>query len=671
MKPLLGLILILAPLAAQESAAPAATQEAQKAAPAQQEQQAADQPPPAEAERPVTGTVDFGYRWISGPKGDFNTYRSVVNLGDGPKVFNFDFTIDDPSKHFWHNLTVMGTGWGGDPYNTLKVIAEKQRYYRFTADYRNISYFDFLPSFADPRAIQGVYFNERSYDTNKRMSDINFELWPTRKIVPFFSYGRSSNFGSGVTPFVTGPTNEYPIRNLIDDRVNNFRGGVRFEFDKFHLTLEQGGTNFADNEQVYSTEASTGDRTTPILGQQLSLANALQGYGITGDSIYSKILLNTNVLKWVNLSGEFLYSRPRTYTNYAESATGNFVLLSALRFYDSSSLLGLGEASMPHTTGNFGVELHPGQRLRVYYTLTTNQLHNASDILLTEQLFFADSSTQLAKTLADNRLVLNYYQQRVDASYDLTRHFTLRGGYRYEWGDSNLPGSFTTPAPGIDNGLLKRHVGSAGGTYRAGQKFSLTADFEASDGIDTYFRTSMQDYKQFRSVARYQVLPSLLFTANYYILNNANPAPTVNYDFKSSQQTASVFWTPKGGNRVSVLAEYTHSEIRSDISYLDPTYLLSALSAYRDNAHTGTAVVNLVPFKLPVASPTITFGGSFFTSGGSRPTSFYQPLGRFLIPIRRNVNWYAEWRWYGLSQSYFLYEGFRTHQFITGFRLSL
>lgn len=666
MKLILGLILLLAPLAAQEPAKPAETaKEEQKTAPAPADQ------PVAEPERPVSGTVDVGYRWISGPKGDFNTYRSVVNLGEGLKVFNFDFSIDDPSKHFWHNLTVIGSGWGGDPYNTLKVIAEKRRYYRFTADYRNISYFDFLPSFADPQMVQGVLFNERSYDTNKRMSDINFELWPSRRIVPFFSYGRSSNYGNGITPFVTGPTNEYPIRNLIDDRVNNYRGGVRFEFDKYHVTLEQGGTSFADNEQVFSTEAGTGDRTAPILGQRLSLTNALQGYGITGDSIYTKVLLNSNVLKWVNLNAQFLYSRPRTDVNYAESATGNFVLLSALRFYSSSSLLGAGEASMPHTTGNFGVEVHPGQRLRVYYTFTTNQFHSASDALLTEQLFFADSPEQLTKTLSNNRLVLNYYQQRADVAYDVTKRFTLRGGYRYEWGDSSNPAGFLTPAPGIDNGLLKRHVGMAGGTYRAGQKFSLTGEFEASDGVNTYFRTSLQDYKRFRSIARYQVLPSLLFTANYNIMNNENPAPGVNYNFESSQQTASLFWTPKGGNRVSVLGEYTHSRIRSDISYLEPQILSPAQSVYRDYAHTGTAVVNLTPFKFPVASPNITFGGSFFTSNGSRPMNYYQPLGRFLIPVYRHVNWYAEWRWYGLSQDYFIYEGFRSHQFITGFRLSL
>ncbi|MEO8662478.1 MAG: hypothetical protein ABI693_28715 [Bryobacteraceae bacterium] len=665
MKLIFSLLFVLAPLAAQDQAKPAEPAKTETAA-------APVEPPTAEPERFITGSVELGYRFRTGPGGDANTYRSVVNLGEGLRIQNFDFTIDDPSKHFWHNLTVIGSNWGGDPYNTLKVIAEKQRYYRFTADYRNISYFNFLPSFADPRAIQGVFFNERSYDTHKRMAQLDLELFPSRRIVPFFSYSRASDYGSGVTPFVTGTSNDYPIRTDIDDHMNNYRGGVRFEFDKEHITLEQGGTDFTDNQQVFSTEALNGDRTTPLLGQTLQLTKALQGYGITGDSIYTRALFNSNRIKWANVSGQFLYSRPRTNVTYNEAASGNFALLSALRFYNSSSLVGAGEASMPHNTFNIGVELHPGQRLRTYYSFNSNQFHNASSILLTEQLFFATSPAQLTNLLSNNnRLVLNYYQQRVDVAYDVTKRFTFRGGYRYEWGDANVPAGFLTASLGNDAGLLKRHVGLVGGTYRAGNKFTLTGEFEASNGISTYFRTSLQDYKRFRAVARYQLLPSLLVTANATMMNNENPAPTVNYNFDSNQQTAGVFWTPKGGKRVSILAEYTHSHIRSDISFLDPTDLSRNQSVYRDYGHSGTAVVNLTPLKPGIGMPNLMFGGSFFVSNGSRPTNYYQPLGRFILPVHRNVNMFAEWKWYGLSQDYYIYEGFRSHLFTTGFRFTL
>ncbi|MCX6627123.1 MAG: hypothetical protein NTW28_05790 [Candidatus Solibacter sp.] len=34
----------------------------------------------------ITGSFDFGYRWVGDVRGSDATYRSIVNLGDGPKL---------------------------------------------------------------------------------------------------------------------------------------------------------------------------------------------------------------------------------------------------------------------------------------------------------------------------------------------------------------------------------------------------------------------------------------------------------------------------------------------------------------------------------------------------------------------------------------------------------
>ena len=67
----------------------------------------------------------------------------------------------------------------------------------------------------------------------------------------------------------------------------------------------------------------------------------------------------------------------------------------------------------------------------------------------------------------------------------------------------------------------------------------------------------------------------------------------------------------------------------------------------------------------------LTFGGSLFASSGSRPTKFYQPLGRLSVPLHRRAALFADWRWYGLGERFYAYEGFRTHEFILGLRLGL
>ena len=79
---------------------------------------------------------------------------------------------------------------------------------------------------------------------------------------------------------------------------------------KFHVTLEQGGTTFKDDQQVFTSTQNFGNNTTPILGQQMYLNDLTQAYGVRGDSIYSKVLLTANPTPWLDVFGEFLYSRP-------------------------------------------------------------------------------------------------------------------------------------------------------------------------------------------------------------------------------------------------------------------------------------------------------------------------------------------------------------------------
>jgi hypothetical protein len=169
--------------------------------------------------------------------------------------------------------------------------------------------------------------------------------------------------------------------------------------------------------------------------------------------------------------------------------------------------------------------------------------------------------------------------------------------------------------------------------------------------------------------ARYQAVANLVFTANFNILENRNPTPGIDYNFLSRQNTVGAIWTP--GRRLNVLAEYSRATVRSEIDFIAPQSFDRELSFYRDNAHIGSAMLNLAIPARPGFEPRLTFGGSFFASSGSRPTSYYQPLGRLALPVGRGVFWSSEWRWYALSQNFYVFEGFRNHQFTTGLRLRM
>ena len=69
-------------------------------------------------------------------------------------------------------------------------------------------------------------------------------------------------------------------------------------------------------------------------------------------------------------------------------------------------------------------------------------------------------------------------------------------------------------------------------------------------------------------------------------------------------------------------------------------------------------------------APKITAGGSFFISSGSRPTSYYQPIAKLWLPFGKNVAGFAEWRYFGYGEAFYLYEGFRTQMVTAGLRLT-
>ena len=97
--------------------------------------------PVPSAETWFTGYIDLGYQWLAGPGGSFDTYRSVVNLGSGPKLVGTDFTILDPKRRLFDRIRVRAYDWGDQPYESLHVFANKQGVYEINAEYRRLAYF--------------------------------------------------------------------------------------------------------------------------------------------------------------------------------------------------------------------------------------------------------------------------------------------------------------------------------------------------------------------------------------------------------------------------------------------------------------------------------------------------------------------------------------------------
>ena len=636
------------------------------AAPAKPEEKAA--PPAPSTEQWFNGSVDFGYRWVTNVGGNFQEYRSVVNLGEGPKLIGLEFTIQNPKKVLFDRLAARAYGWGGDPYNTAHLDVSKHALYELSADYRNIAYFNAVPTFANPFLPNG--FNEQSFDTHRRMAKVDLTLFPGKHLVPYLSFDRNAGYGHGVTTWVQDENDEFAIPTLLRDSTNDYRGGVRLEFNRYHLTLEEGGTTFKDDDQAYANGSNPGDRTTPVLGQTLLLNTLQQAYGIRGTSTYTKVLATASPFPWIDLSGQFLYSLPRTDVHYTDAATGNFAMLSALLLYTGQRDLATGSANAPHVSGNAGFELRPFRRLRIVQSWITDRYHDSAFSLIAEQILLTGTTPpQNLQTALNTLQVVNYNQEQVDVLYDVTSKVTLRGGFRHVWGDASVRAGTLDPLGPQIGGQLSRNVGLAGLTFRPTQQFSFNLDYEGASTDRAYFRTSLYNYHRVRARARYQLAATVALQANFTLLNNQNPTPGIQNDFQSRDNAISIYWTPAGGKRISVMAEYDRSSLRSNIDYLG-LFFAPGVSSYLDNAHTASSTVDLALPAIGGVAAKLSAGGSMVISTGTRPTRYYQPLGRLSLPLHKHVSWNTEWRWYGFGEQIYLFEGFRAHVFMTGLRLT-
>jgi hypothetical protein len=649
---LLAAFLLLIPLAAQEAAKP--TPDAAKPA-----DQAAPPPPEASGDNWLEGSIEVGYRWIPSMDGNFNAYRSVINLGEGPKLLDADFTLLNPSKILFDRADVHATSWGGDPYNTLRVDIQKDKFYRLFADYRNIEYFNFLPSYADPTLNQGVLLNQNSYDTAIRTLHVQLDLLPGKWITPYLGFERNTQFGSGVTVFHTDQ-NDFPVASLYSDQTNTYHAGVRMELGRYHVSIEEGGTTFKDDQGASNNQPNSGNVPAGFLGEPLTLNQMQEQYRVRSNSTYTKVLGAANPYSWLSVTGQFVYSRPHTDVNFAETSAGNFFSNDLFQFYNGNQDVLTGAANMPHTFGTVTVELRPWKRLRIVEYWNTERYHNSSNALLAENLLLPGSAPLTDQQLATDRLNLNDSQEEIDVFYDVTSRLTLRGGYRYEWGNTDL-GAPILSGLTLESANLRRNIGIAGINYRFSQKFRVIADAEGSSSNQTFFRTSLEQYQKARIRASYDVLSSLRFAADFSLLNNSNPDPSVKLDFSSRVESASLFWTPKNGKWGNLLLDYSRSAVSSNILYLVPQTLTPASSIYKENAHALTAVVSIKWFS---------FGGSLFVSSGSRPTQYYQPLARFSLPLNKHVRWNTEWRYYSMSEAFYAFENFRSNQLMTSLRFT-
>src|SRR5260370_17098725 len=151
----------------------------------------------------------------------------------------------------------------------------------------------------------------------------------------------------------------------------------------------------------------------------------------------------------MNLSGQYLRSSVSTDARYFDVAAGNFALLSSLLLYSGQFKIGTSAANAPHLLVNAGTEIRPFRRLRIIESFTTNRYSSTGEGVLTQQILITPGmSIPALVTALNSPESVNYNQQQVEGIVDVPSKITLRGGWRYAWGDATVrAGPLSQTAP--------------------------------------------------------------------------------------------------------------------------------------------------------------------------------------------------------------------------------
>jgi hypothetical protein len=183
----------------------------------------------------IKQSAEFGGR-ITDFSGNPGTWDTMVNLGSGPRLFEYTLDLHSPTHtgFLFDDLLFSNFGYGGDPNDFTRVRAQKGKIYSFNAAFRrdqNIFDYDLFANPLNPASPTlniPILNSPHEFLLVRRMSDANLNLFPVNDIR--FRLGWSRVVNSGSTFSTDHQGTEAPLLSPTSNTTDNYLAGVSFRF---------------------------------------------------------------------------------------------------------------------------------------------------------------------------------------------------------------------------------------------------------------------------------------------------------------------------------------------------------------------------------------------------------------------------------------------------------
>jgi len=605
------------------------------------------------------GHSDFevGYRWSSGIGGNDQMFRSQVNLFEGARLLDSHVTLrSTPGTGLFDRMDLSLNNWG-DPYNVLRLNISRMDVYEFRASYRDLNYYNFISTFANPLLGQNNLFAQHNLNANYRTSDFELRLFPNHKIVPFVGYSHTGSGGPGFTT-VGSTGNEFLLQTRWEYAADEYRGGIQFNFPMLSLTVEQGYRYMKNDTSVTDDGQPQGNEgTKPFLGQTITLSSLNRGYHGRTKLPTSRMLAKFTPFQNLRMTARYMYTMGAVDSNLGEIRAGRLVDLTDFLIYGAAADGFNGRAKKPNHNGSLLIEYSPSSRITFTDNVDTLNYHISGAGLLSTLFLNASSllgpsptTSTTITNLLNTDFIYNEVSNQAQAEINLGYGFAGRVGHRYTYLDVTNNDSEDVSATNVS-----RNTGLVGLVYRPGSWLRLGVDYENTQTNRPVTRTDLFNYDRLNIDLRAGSWKGFNFNGRVFLQNNRLPSSDLNFKGRNQNYIAGLSFEPN--ERFSLGLDYSRSNLFSDLLIVVPQSLKTIPSIFNERISGIGARLGLGIYRGSKAE----IGYRGIINKGNAPLDYHQPYASLWIPLGFKMALKPSWQYFDYNDKLFGLEDYKTH----------
>jgi hypothetical protein len=655
----------------------------------------------------VITSLEFGYRGLT-VNGDHNKFESDLNYRAGPRIFDSSYLMRSKNGEggLFDTLLVTSTGWGADPQGTVRINAEKPKWYRFDGTYRRFKYFRFLNSFANPNWVfSPASFSvppkpvtgEHGTDTRMKVGDFDLTFLPKNEKVRFYiGYSPERLDGPAFTNYHFGG-NEFNLLNNLRSHANNYRIGADGKLGPIDYSFLQGFRRFREDSFINQATAINVNPTAA------NFTSYHRDEPSRGSVDFTRFSLHSLIARKLDITGRIVYSKAKSDFTFIENFAGrNFnpritgwpptPPAATPNILNNGQYNITGSTERPNTLGDIGVTYFATDKLRISNTFRVEDFDINGDAVFSDFFSITRGSGATLRTDTvgfsnlDGHRTTSYrkYQNTIEGDYQFNNRYAMHLGYRY--GNRKVEESFEgfnlgsngslspPPARSSEFESEENHTHAVIGGFKMRPINSWTIYFDGEHGTadNVFTRIGNYNYTNFRGKSRYSPNQRWVLNAAIIVKNNANPSEIAGVsleDFgvsvKSRIFTSSIDWT--ANSRISFNTGYNYNWVTSN-AVVD--YFFNSIrhplghSLYYSRVHyfffdtvarLNSRATLYAAYRINkdtgqgsrIADPT---GNPGFLIA-SYPMSYQSPEARLAIRLNRWLDWNVGYQYYNYNES--------------------